>query len=119
MDVLVVDDDGVMRELLKGILRTGPYTVVGEASNGEQALSLAGTLKPQVVCLDIHMPKMDGIQCLESLRAAHPGVKVVMISGDATLPMVQGALGKGASGFIVKPFNATKVLDTLRRCLAQ
>jgi len=117
--VLIIDDDGILRELLKGILRQGDYAVVGEASNGEQGLAQAEELQPDVVCLDIHMPRMDGIQCLETLRTAHPAARVVMISGDATLPMVQEALTKGASGFIVKPFNAARVLDTLQRCLAK
>ena len=115
--VLIVDDDGILRELLKGILRQGDYVVVGEAGNGEQGLAMAETTDPDVICLDIHMPKMDGIQCLQALRAANPEWRVVMISGDATLPIVQEALIKGASGFIVKPFNAARVLDTLQRCL--
>lgn len=115
--VLIVDDDGILRELLKGILRQGDYNVVGEAGNGEQGLALAEKLAPDLICLDIHMPKMDGIQCLEALRAATTPPKVVMISGDATLPVVQEALTKGASGFIVKPFNAARVLDTLKRSL--
>lgn len=117
--ILIVDDDGVLRELLKSILRQGDYNVVGEASNGEQGLALAQNLEPDVICLDIHMPKMDGIQCLEALHAANPEYRVVMISADATLPMVQDALTKGASGFIVKPFNAARVLDTIQRCLGK
>lgn len=116
-NILIVDDDAILRELLKGILRAGEYNVVGEAGNGEQGLALAEKLQPDVICLDIHMPKMNGIQCLEALRAGNPARKVVMISGDATLPMVQEALTKGASGFIVKPFNAARVLDTLQRCI--
>ena len=115
--VLIVDDDGIMRELLKGILREGGFEVIGEAGNGEQAIALTDNLEPDVVCLDIHMPKMNGIQGLQALLAANPQRKVVMISADATLPMVQDALTKGASGFIVKPFNAARVLDTIKRCL--
>lgn len=117
--VLIVDDDGILRELLKGILRQGDYVVVGEASNGEQGLAQAEKLEPDVICLDIHMPKMDGIRCLEALRAAHPAARVIMISGDATLPVVQEALTRGASGFIVKPFNAARVLDTIQRCVSK
>jgi two-component system chemotaxis response regulator CheY len=117
--VLIVDDDAILRELLKGILRSGDYAIVGEAGNGEQAISLTEKLDPDVVCLDIHMPKMDGIQCLVALKAANPKRNVIMISGDATLPVVQEALAKGAMGFIVKPFNAAKVLETIQRCLAK
>ena len=115
--ILIVDDDAMMRELLKGILRQDEYHVVGEAGNGEQGLAMVERFEPDVVCLDIHMPKMDGMQCLEALHATKPECKVLMISADATLPLVQEALTKGASGYIVKPFKAGKVLDTLQRCL--
>ncbi len=117
--VLIADDDSILRELLKGILRTAGHTVVGEASNGEQALAMVEKTSPDVLCLDIHMPKMDGMQCLEALKASTPQLTIIMISGEATLPVVQEALSKGAGGFIVKPFNAAKVLDTIQRVCAK
>jgi two-component system chemotaxis response regulator CheY len=117
--VSIADDDGIMRELLKGILRTAGHTVVGEASNGEQAIAMVEKTSPEVLCLDIHMPKMDGMQCLEALKASTPNLTIIMISGEATLPVVQEALSKGAGGFIVKPFNAAKVLDTIQRVCAK
>lgn len=117
--VLIADDDGIMRELLKGILRTAGHTVAGEASNGEQAIAMVEKTSPEVLCLDIHMPKMDGMQCLEALKASTPHLTIIMISGEATLPVVQEALSKGAGGFIVKPFNAAKVLDTIQRVCAK
>ena len=116
--VMVVDDDSIMRELLKGILRTGGHTVVGEAGNGEQAIAVVEKTGPEVLCLDINMPKMDGMQCLEALKASTPQLIIIMISGEAKLQVVQEALAKGASGFIVKPFNAAKVLDTIQRVCA-
>jgi len=117
--VLIADDDAIMRELLKGILRTAGHTVVGEASNGEQAMAMVEKTSPEVLCLDIHMPKMDGMQCLEALKASTPNLTIIMISGEATLQVVQEALAKGAGGFIVKPFNAAKVLDTIQRVCAK
>lgn len=117
--VMIADDDAIMRELLKGILRTAGHTVVGEASNGEQAIAVVERTSPEVLCLDIHMPKMDGMQCLEALKAASPQLTIIMVSGEATLPVVQEALSKGAGGFIVKPFNAAKVLDTIQRVCAK
>lgn len=113
--IMIADDDAMMRELLKGILRSGEHMIVGEAGNGEQALEMAGKVMPDVLCLDIHMPKMDGMQCLEALKVSMPKLTIIMISGDATLEAVKGALAKGAAGFIVKPFNAAKVLDTIQR----
>jgi len=117
--ILIVDDDSIMREILKGMLRNAGHSIVGEASNGEQVAGVLEKATPEVICLDIHMPKMDGMQCLEMLKATHPHIVVVMISSEATLPVVQGALAKGASGFIVKPFNAAKVLDTIQRSSAK
>ena len=113
--IMIVDDDSIMREILRGILRTVGHTIVGEASNGEQVSGVLEKVTPEVICLDIHMPKMDGMECLELLKVSHPKIVVIMISSEATLPVVQGALSKGASGFIVKPFNAAKVLDTIQR----
>ena len=117
--VMIADDDSILRELLKGILRTAGHIVVGEASNGEQAIAMVEKTSPDVLCLDIHMPKMDGMQCLEALKASMPQLTIIMISGEATLPVVQEALSKGAGGFIVKPFNAAKVLDTIQRVCAK
>lgn len=115
--ILIADDDGMLRDLLKAMLRSDGHTIVGEAGNGEQALSMAAQLAPEVLLLDIHMPKMDGLACLDTLKEKHPNTTVIMISGDASLPSVKDALARGARGFIVKPFNAAKVLDTIQRCL--
>lgn len=117
--VLIADDDLILRELLKGILRTAGHTVVGEAGNGEHTIAMVEKTSPDVICLDIHMPKMDGMQCLEAPKASTPKLTIIMISGEATLPVVQEALSKGAGGFIVKPFNAAKVLDTIQRVCAK
>lgn len=115
--VLVVDDDNLMREMLKAILRSEEYVVVGEASNGEDAIALCAKLNPGLVLLDIHMPKMDGLQALEAIRQAQPGVKVIMVSSDATMDKVAAAVQKGAVGFVIKPFNAARVLDRVSECI--
>ena len=109
--VLIVDDDSLMREMLKAILRSEEYQVVGEAANGEDAIALCARLSPRLVLLDIHMPKMDGLQVLAAIRQAQPGVKVIMVSADATMDKVAEAVQKGAVGFVIKPFNAARVLD--------
>jgi two-component system chemotaxis response regulator CheY len=115
--VLVVDDDNLMREMLKGILRSEEYQVVGEAANGEDAIALCARLNPKLVLLDIHMPKMDGLQALDAIRQAQPDVKVIMVSGDAKMDKVAEAIKKGAVGFVVKPFNAARVLDKVGECI--
>lgn len=117
--ILVVDDDQLMCDLLRSILRREGYDVVGEAHDGEEALEQCTKLTPHVVCLDIKMPRMGGLEALHAIKAEHPEVVVVMVSSAATIDVVQEAMSKGACGFIVKPYNAAKVLDTLERCTGQ
>jgi len=114
ISVLIVDDNDVMRTMLRGILRSeDEYDVVGEARDGEAAVAMVERLKPEIVCLDVMMPKMTGLDALREIKAANPAVTVVMISGNASPENVQESLQFGAVGFIVKPFNAAKVLKTL------
>lgn len=114
--ILIVDDDHSMCELLRLILRREGYNVVGQAHDGEAALDKCARLEPDLVCLDIDMPKLSGMEVLQSIREAHPGVAVVMVSAESSMDVVKNAIQAGARGFIVKPFNAAKILDTIRRC---
>jgi two-component system chemotaxis response regulator CheY len=111
--VLLVDDNDVMRSLLRGMLRGEDYEVVGEARNGDQGLDMALRLQPDIICLDIEMPVKNGIEVLPALREKLPAARVFMITGHTERAMVQAAIEGGASGYIVKPFNAARVLDTL------
>ena len=115
--VLVVDDDNVMREVLKFILRSGDYLIAGEASNGPDAIQLCLQMQPHVVLLDINMPKMDGLQTLEELRKVGPETIVLIVSADSTMDKVREAIAKGAVGFVVKPLNAANILDKVAACL--
>lgn len=113
--VLIVDDNDMMRGILRGILRGNEYDVLGEARNGNQAIEMAERLKPDIVCLDVMMPEKDGLEALPEIKVARPETEIVMITSNADPETVQEAIQNGASGFIVKPFNAAKVLDTLAR----
>jgi len=114
--VVVVDDDSLMREMLKVILQSANYQVLGEAANGEMAIERCSNLKPDLVLLDINMPKIDGLQALQEIRKLCPATKVMMVSADATMGRVAEAIQKGASGFVVKPLNAASVLDRIENC---
>lgn len=116
--VLIVDDNDMMRTLLRSILRGNDYEVIGEARNGAAAVEMAGRLKPAIVCLDVVMPEKNGIEALIEIKAGHPDIQVVMVTANASAENVQEAIMNGATGFIVKPFNAAKVLDTLDRVAA-
>ena len=115
--VLIVDDNDLMRTLLRGILRNEDYLIVGEAKNGVIAVEMAERFKPDLICMDVMMPEMDGLEALQSIKAVHPEIRVVMVTGNPSVDNVREAIQSGASGFIVKPFNAAKVLDTLNRAL--
>ena len=115
--VLVIDDDDMMRSLLRVILREDGFTVVGEAGNGEEGITLCKDLIPDLICLDVNMPGMSGLEALKLMRSQSPSVRVVMVTADASMATVREAVGHGASGYIVKPFNAKRVTDTLRQAL--
>lgn len=113
--IMIVDDNDMMRSILRGMLRGETYDVVGEARNGVQAVEMADRLKPDIVCLDVMMPEKNGIEALIEIKAARPNTVVVMITSNADADTVQQSIGNGASGFIIKPFNAARVLDTLQK----
>jgi two-component system, chemotaxis family, chemotaxis protein CheY len=113
--ILIVDDNDLMRTLLRGMLRGEEYEIVGEARNGLQAVEAMQRLSPDIVCLDVMMPEMDGLEALQVMKQARPELVVVMITGNPSVDNVQESIQGGAAGFIVKPFNTAKVLDTLRR----
>ncbi|WP_303784537.1 response regulator transcription factor [Azovibrio restrictus] len=112
--VLIVDDNDVMRTLLRAILRSdNQFNVVGEARNGLAALEMVRRHQPEIVCLDVVMPEMDGLEALREIRQLRPETQVVIITGTPSAGNVQEAMSLGANGFIIKPFNAAKILDTL------
>ena len=113
-DVVLVDDDELTRTALRLLLREADFSVVGEANNGVTGLALVERLLPEVVCLDIRMPEMDGLTALEKIKAAWPDIAVLMVTGSADRESVSRALSLGAAGFIVKPFNADRVVKSVR-----
>lgn len=116
--VLIVDDAAFMRMMIKDILVKNGFEVVGEAANGEEGIEKYLELKPDVVTLDITMPKMDGIECLKKIKELDPGVKAVMCSAMGQQALVIEAIGAGAKDFIVKPFQKTRVVEALNKVSA-
>ncbi len=113
--VLIVDDNDMMRSVLRGILRGDEYEVIGEGRNGTHAVEMSKGLQPWIVCLDIQMPEKDGLTALAEIKAAQPKIQVVMITASADGETVKQAVQSGACGFIVKPFNAANVLKALEK----
>jgi two-component system chemotaxis response regulator CheY len=114
ISVLIVDDNDMTRETLRVILRHDGYNVVGEALDGDGALDMAIRLKPDVILMDVVMPKVSGIEALKSIRMVMHDVFVLMVTANKDQETVSEAVKSGISGYIIKPFNAKKVLDTIQ-----
>ncbi len=117
ISVVLVDDNDMMRTLLRGILRSEDFDVLAECKDGAHAVDAAIRLKPNVMLLDIMMPGMDGLEALQEIRRKEPSVKVIMITASPSSGNVQESIENGASGFIVKPFNAAKVVGAIRKAM--
>ena len=116
-NVLICDDAAFMRMMIKDILSKNGYTVAGEAENGAKAVEKYAEVKPDLVLMDITMPEMDGIQALKKIKAADPGAKVIMCSAMGQQAMVIESIQAGARDFIVKPFQADRVLEAVKKVI--
>ena len=116
--ILIVDDTLFMRTLLKNILFSGGHTIAGEAADGEEAVVRYKELKPDLVTMDIVMPKQNGIEALKAIKVLDPAAKLVMCTAAGQEQMVKLAIKSGAKGYIVKPFQAPKVLEEVKNVLA-
>ncbi len=111
--VLIADDDVFFRTALKDILSNGGFEVVAEAVDGEEAVTLAKDNRPEIVILDIVMPKKDGLQAAEEITKLKLGTKIVMCSSMGYEKTIKKAVKSGACAFIVKPFEKDTVLKAL------
>lgn len=116
-NVVVVDDNGSVRLLLKGLLRDLGLNVVHMASNGVDAVNAAREHQPGILCLDVEMPGMSGIDALPLIRKASPRTSVVMVTASATREFVEKASAAGAKGYIVKPVRPAYLEQFLKKLL--
>lgn len=114
---IVADDSKTIRALLVAILTSNGIRVVGEATNGFQAVEMVAQLKPDIICLDVVMPVMDGMEALKQIRKMNPATKVVMITANSSRDIVVEAFKEGAAGFIVKPLVEEKVVAAVALAL--
>ena len=115
--ILIVDDAAFMRMMIKDILSKNGYEVVGEAENGAVAVNKYAEVKPDLVLMDITMPEKDGIQALKEIRANDGNAKVIMCSAMGQQAMVIESIQAGAKDFIVKPFQADRVLEAVKKAI--
>jgi DNA-binding NarL/FixJ family response regulator len=118
ISVLVADDHGIVREGLRRLLESEhDLQVVGEARDGREVLDEVEKHRPQVVVLDITMPRLGGLETLERLRANHPDVKVVLLSVHGDPPFIQSAIALGADGYILKNGRAAEIVTAVREVM--
>ncbi len=118
--VLVVDDAEDLRMLLRARMETrNGLTVVGEAADGLAAVELASELQPDLVMLDLAMPRMDGLEALPLIRAAVPGVRVIVLSGFNQSTLAEKAIEAGADKYVVKGGSMRQLLELVETVLDQ
>lgn len=116
-NILLVDDAAFMRMMLKDILTKNGYNVVGEAENGARAVEKYKELRPSLVIMDITMPEMDGIAAAKAIRGEDGNALIIMCSAMGQQAMVIDAITAGAKDFIVKPFQADRVIEAVKKVI--
>lgn len=116
-NILVVDDAAFMRLQLSDILKKGGHQVIGEAENGLDAIEKYAQLKPDLVTMDITMPVMEGIDAVKGIKKIDPDAKVIMCSAMGQQQMIVSAIQAGAKDFVVKPFQADRVLEAINKIM--
>ena len=116
--ILIVDDASFMRMMIKDILTKNGFEVIGEAENGAKAVEKYKELNPELVIMDITMPEMDGIQAVKEIKKINGEARVVMCSAMGQQAMVIEAIQAGAKDFIVKPFQADRVVEAVKKALS-
>ncbi|MBK8011424.1 MAG: response regulator [Deltaproteobacteria bacterium] len=116
--IMIVDDQEATRRLLREILAANAFEVVGEASNGDEAVLLFDVLRPDAITMDLVMPKMNGLEAARAILSQAPMTVIVPVSGLAH-PSVQAAsFDVGMKGFVAKPIDARELLGELREALS-
>ncbi|QEY11583.1 MULTISPECIES: response regulator [unclassified Cellvibrio] len=113
LSLMIVDDSNIIRRKIERCNDSDQFNVVASAANGLQALELFKQTRPQLVTMDLTMPEMDGIACIQQLIALDPAVRILVVSALSDKATGIDALKKGARGFLCKPFTEEQLLDAL------
>lgn len=112
--LVIVDDAPFIREVLRHTFQNTEIEVVGEAVDGEEAVAVVQKLRPQVVLMDIVMPKKSGIEATQEILKSHPDIKIVACSTVDQNSMIMRALEAGCCNYVTKPFRSEDVINAVR-----
>ena len=115
--ILIVDDEDLDRKVLHSILLSAGYEVVGTARTGEEGIRLFRALKPDLVTLDLMMPQMNGMEVLVALMKEDKKTNALICTSAHSDPVVDLAMRYGAKGYIIKPFQAKSLLNTIKEVI--
>ncbi|MEM7184004.1 MAG: response regulator, partial [Spirochaetota bacterium] len=119
MKVMIVDDSVIMRKAIEMTLKNQGMQIVGQAADGEQAIQLFQEMNPEYVTMDITMPNMDGLTCIEELLKIDNSVKIIVVTALTQNGIALKALSLGAKAFINKPFTVEKVKEAFEKIMAK
>jgi len=114
---MIVDDSDAIRMVLRDILEIGHHELAAEGTNGIEAVEKFNEKKPDLVLLDMAMPKKDGISALKEILAANPDAKIIMITASDNVSTMTECINAGALAYLLKPFNFEDVLKTINKIL--
>lgn len=119
MKLMIVDDSNIIRRKIQRCNALETLEVVGTAANGVEAIEVFERTQPDLVTMDLTMPEMDGIECVERLVRMNPNVKILVVSALSDKATAIEALKKGANGFLCKPFSESELNNAFRELLAE
>ena len=115
LKLMIVDDSRIIRRKIARCLEEHDLDVIGRASNGVEAVQIFQAGQPDLVTMDLTMPEMDGIQCIEEILKIDPDLKILVVSALADKATAIEAMKKGAHGFLCKPFTEAQITDALSK----
>lgn len=111
--LMIVDDSNIIRNRIQRLYNSDTFSLVATATNGDDAVEKFKLYKPEVITMDLTMPQMDGLECIEKLVELEPGVRILVVSALSDKATGIKALELGASGFLCKPFSEEELVEAL------
>ncbi|MFO1479112.1 MAG: response regulator [Turneriella sp.] len=115
--ILIVDDSGYMRQVIRRHLESKGFEVVGEATDGSEVVAMAESLKPDLITMDLSMKNLGGIEATKLVKKAVPGAKVIVVSALGESRFIKEAVTAGAHDFIIKPFTEERLISSVKSAL--